>query len=131
MTRINRTSLLHRIWELLNSDGLYDASFQHRLFGNLTSVNAIPRRICTPRIFAVLDSGLRALPVNAFIELQVVFRMSSDGAIGVKQVVPLRYGSIGVSGHRPVATAAAVIFAAGAKFAGYFWADVAVELWNR
>lgn len=87
--------------------------------------------ICILRIFAALDSGFRALPVDAFIELQVVFRTSGDGGIGVKQVVPLRYGSIGVSGDRPVATEATNISAAGAKFAGYFWDDVAVELWYR
>jgi len=78
-----------------------------------------------------LDSGLRALPVDAFSELQVVFCTSGDGGIGVKQVVPLRYGSIGISGDRPVATAATNISAAGAKFAGYFWDNVAVELWYR
>lgn len=78
-----------------------------------------------------MDNGLRALPVDAFSELQVVFCTSGDGGIGVKQVVPLRYGSIGVSGDRPVATAATNISAAGAKFAGYFWENVAVELWYR
>lgn len=128
---MNKTSLLYRIWELLNSHSLYDASFQGRLFGNIISGDVIPRRIWTLRNFAALDSGLRALPVRAFIELQVVFCTSGDGGIGVKQVVPLSYGSIGVSGDRPVATAAAIIFAAGAKFAGYFWANVAVELWHR
>lgn len=43
--------------------------------------------------------------------------------------MPLRYGSIGVSGDRPVATAATNISAAGAKSAGYFWDNVAVESW--
>lgn len=124
---INRASLLHKIWELLNSHSLYDAGFQRRPFRDLISIS---RRICTIRIFAALDS-LRVLPVDAVIELQVVFCTSGDGGIGVKKVVPLRYGSIGVSGNRHVATAAANIFAAGAKFAGYFWDNVAVELWYR
>lgn len=69
------------------------------------------------------------MPVDAFIELQVVFCTSGDGGIGVEQVVPLRYGPIGVLGDRPVATAAANIFAGGAEFVGYFWDNVAVELW--
>lgn len=113
---------------MLNSHSLYDASFQRRPFRNIIFVSHC---ICILRIFAALDSGFRALPVDAFIELQVVFSTSGDGGIGVKQVVPLRYGSIGVSGNRPVATAATNISAAGAKFAGYFWDDVAVELWYR
>lgn len=125
---LNRTSLIHRIWELLNSHSLYNASFKRRPFRNIISVS---RRICTLRIFAALDSRFRALPVDAFIELYVVFCTSGDGGIGVKKVVPLEYGSIGVSGDRPVVTAAANIFAAGAKFAGYFWNNVAVELWYR
>lgn len=69
------------------------------------------------------------MPVSAFIELHVVFCTSGDGGIGVKQVVPLRYGSVWVSGDRPVATAATNISAAGAKSAGYFGDNVAVELW--
>lgn len=76
-----------------------------------------------------MDSGLRALPVDAFIELQVVFCTSGDGGIGVKQIVPLRYGSIGVSWGGPVTTVAVNVFAAEAKFAGYFRDNVAVELW--
>ena len=125
---INRTSLItSQNWELFNTHSLYDAGFQRRAFRDLISVS---RRTCTLRIFDALDS-LRALPVDAVIELQVVFCTSADGGIGVKKVVPLRYGSIGVSGDRHVATAAANIFAAGAKFAGNFWDNVAVELWYR
>lgn len=126
---MNKRSLLHRIWELLNSNSLYDASFQRRIFGNIIAVTVIPRRIWTLRIFAALDSGLRGLPVADSIELQVIFCTCGDGGIGVKQVVPLSYGSIGVSGDRP--TTAAIIFAPRAKFAGYFWANVAIKLWQR
>lgn len=124
---MNKTSLLHKIWELLDSYSLYDASFQCRLFGSIISINIIPHL----RIFATLDSCLRALPVDAVIELQVVFCTIGDGGIGVKQVMPLRYRSTGVSGDRPVAALAAIVFAAGAKFARYYRANVAVELWHR
>lgn len=131
MREMSKKSLLQRIWELLNSHSLYDASFQRRIFGKITASAVIPRRIWTLRIFAALDSGLRALPVDVFIELQVVFCTCVGSGVGAKQVVPLSYGSIWVSGDRPVATAAAISFVAEAKFAGYFRANVAVELWHR
>ena len=129
-SEMNKKPLLQRIWELLNSHSLCDASFQRRIFGKIIATAVIPRRIWTLRIFAALDSGLRALPVDVFIELQVVFCTSVDSGIGVKQVVPLSYGSTWVSWDRPVATAAAIIFAAEAKFARYFRAKVVVELWH-
>lgn len=70
------------------------------------------------------------MPVEVFTELQVVFCMSVDSGIGIKQVVPLSYGSIWVSWDRPDAIAAANIFAPGAKFARYFGAKVVAELWH-